>query len=263
MKIEDLVYKTIKESITDFFKDKKVTVIHVLDSIFPRERRIRSLIGGLETSFGTRVWEPLAKAFSEEGGFEVLDEKKFNTTMPVIPKEIRHFISDFEDRKSKDMSLTHDMFYTELTNYIKNMDLSDIKYKKISKGQGVDLWIRKDGIEYLVDIKTTQINAGSGPKFNSNMLNWYAYHAISGSQYKVKCLLAFPFNPHEPRDYWIKERGKVQPLIPGVEALVADQFWDFLYGKNNTTKLIFKAFERLKDENFGGQFSDIFNDTKK
>jgi len=266
MDIENLVRETIEKSITAFFQGKVVNVEHVLDLIFPRERRIRSLIGGLETSLGTRLWEPLAKAFAREGGFSVLDEKEFNGRVPVLPAAVRHLISDFEEKKSADMSLTHDSFVGKLDNCIKNIDdLSSVEYRKIPKGQGVDLWIKKDNIEYLIDIKTTQINAGGGPKFNTNMLNWYAYRAIlkkqSGleKQYKTKCLLAFPFNPHKNKNFWDKEGGKVKPLIPKDEALVADEFWDLLYGKTNTTELIFREFKKLGEENFGKRFSDIFN----
>ena len=265
MKIEELVRKTIKKSITNFFQGKVVKVEHVLDLIFPRERRIRSLIGGLETSLGTRLWEPLAKAFAKQGGFSILDEKEFNSSVPVLPESVRHFISDFVDKKSKDMNLTHDSFVKKLDEHIKNIDLSDIEYRKIPKGEGVDVWIEKNNKEYLIDIKTTQINAGSGPKFNANMLNWYAYRAISKKQSNsenqctTKCLLAFPFNPHKSVDFWKKEGGKSKPLIPGNEALVADEFWDFLYGKTNTTELIFKEFKKLGEDNFGEQFSDIFN----
>ena len=97
------------------------------------------------------------------------------------------------------------------------------------------------------------------------MLNWNAYRAISKKQSNsenqctTKCLLAFPFNPHKSVDFWKKEGGKSKPLIPGNEALVADEFWDFLYGKTNTTELIFKEFKKLGEDNFGEQFSDIFN----
>jgi hypothetical protein len=104
MKIEDLVYTTIQESITNFFQGKVVKVEHVLDLIFPRERRIRSLIGGLETSLGTRLWEPLAKTFAEQGGFSVLDEKEFNKRVPVLPKSIRHFISDLDLKTDNDFT---------------------------------------------------------------------------------------------------------------------------------------------------------------
>ena len=50
----------IKDSVEAFFLGKEVKVVHPLDLIFPKERRI-SLNCGLETSLGTRVWEPIAK----------------------------------------------------------------------------------------------------------------------------------------------------------------------------------------------------------
>lgn len=44
------IKETLKTSLRNFFKNRKVKTFHVLDYIFPVERRIRSLIGGLETS---------------------------------------------------------------------------------------------------------------------------------------------------------------------------------------------------------------------
>nr|WP_281244139.1 TdeIII family type II restriction endonuclease [Xenorhabdus japonica] len=132
------------------------------------------------------------------------------------------------------------------------------KYQKMPKGEGVDIWIEKDGIEYLIDIKTTQINASAGTKCMSTQANWYAYRALAQTKNNVVCLLAFPFNPHIGKNFWQKEQGKVRPLIPGKEAVVADEFWDFLLGEKNTTKLIFDVFEKLGKQDFGKQFSQIF-----
>lgn len=262
MKIEDIIYTTIKTSITQFFSGKDVKVEHVLDLIFPKERRIRSLIGGLETSLGTRLWEPLAKAFAKENGFSILDEKTLNAKVPVIPDNVRHFISDFENKKIKDNKLTHDDFIKDLRKFITDNKILTTNFQKMPKGQGVDVWLKKNDKEYLIDIKTTQINAGSGPKFNTNMLNWYAYRALVNPNIEIKCLLAFPFNPHKGKDFWEKEGGKALPLIASNEAVVADEFWDFLYGKKHTTKLIFKEFEKLGKNNFGKQFEKIFEPNK-
>ncbi len=68
-----MIRESISESsISSFFEGKEVKVNHVLDLIFPKGRRIISLIGGLETSLGTRLWEPLAIEFGNQGVFEVL-----------------------------------------------------------------------------------------------------------------------------------------------------------------------------------------------
>lgn len=258
---EKIIRDTVTNSITSFFKGKEVKVEHVLDLIFPKERRIRSLIGGLETSLGTRLWEPIAKAFAKENGFTINDEGVLNKKVPIIPETVRHFISDFTNKKNIDPTLKHYVFYEELIKFIKQNDL-DIEYQKMPKGEGVDVWLEKDGTEYLIDIKTNQINAGSGPKFNANLLNWYAYRVLDGSKLNVKCLIAFPFNPHKDKGFWAKEGGKVVPLIASEEALVGDEFWDFLLGKNNTTQLIFSVFEKLGNEKFGEQFSGIFEPPK-
>ena len=56
-----IVKKKIKDRISSrirkYLINRKITTCQVLDDIFPQERRIRSLIGGLETSLGTTLWE--------------------------------------------------------------------------------------------------------------------------------------------------------------------------------------------------------------
>lgn len=263
MSIEKIVHDTIKNSISDFFEGKDVKVEHVLDLIFPRERRIRSLIGGLETSLGTRLWEPLAKAFANEGGFEVLSEKSYNEKVPVIPKEVRNFTASFLDKKKNSPSLKISEFEESLRKFIQEKSITAPAYQKMPKGEGVDIWLKKDGCEYLIDIKTTQINAGSGPKFTTNMLNWLAYQLLSDNNKQSRCILAFPFNPHTGKDFWAREGGKASPLIPSEEALVADEFWDMLYGEKNTTELIFNEFAKLGEKDFGSQFNSVFEPPAK
>jgi hypothetical protein len=257
--IEKKIQEQLEDSITEYFKNKKVKTIHPLDLIFPRERRIRSLIGGLETSLGTRLWEPLAELFAELNGFEVLNKNEFNRQVPKIPEDIIHRIADFEARKEKNYQLSHAEFFNDIRGYISHKTTIDLGTRRIPKGEGIDLWLRKNNIEYLIDIKTVQLNAGGGPKFNHNLLNWYAYAALRKTKSDLKCLICFPYNPHDPIDYWRKEGGKVKPLIPSDEALVGDEFWDFLSGMKGTTKLIFNVFKKLGEQDFGNKFDDIFN----
>jgi hypothetical protein len=259
MNIEEKIELLLTNSISSYLNGDLVFASQVLDHIFPRERRIRSIIGGLETSLGTKLWENLAKLLASENGFEVLDEMEFNNSVPTLPKKLNHFVSDFKERKDLDPTLSHDDYYIDLVNFINSNDFSNIKYQKIKKGQGVDIWLRKNNVEYFIDIKTVQLNAGAGDKCNNNMLYWYAYNALSNRASNTKCLTAFPYNPHSPNDYWIKEKGKISPLIPGDEALVADEFWDFLFGKSETTNLILNVFKKLGKENYADQFEHIFN----
>ena len=88
-------------------------------------------------------------------------------------------------------------------------------------------------------------------------MKWYLYRLIHEPTLELSCRIAFPFNPHKG-DFWKKEGGKASPLIPSIDAVVGDEFWGALLGKQNAWQLIEKTFEKLGKENFGEQFKDIF-----
>ncbi|MGF1837517.1 TdeIII family type II restriction endonuclease [Vibrio atlanticus] len=255
--LKEIIEETISHNIDNFFDGKEVKTTHMLDHIFPRERKIRSLIGGLETSMGTRVWEPLAKEFAKKSGYDVCDEKKFNSSVPVIPDNVTTFISLWEKKKNKDPSLKLQQYWVELKEYIKgNVDLDSLEFRKIPKGEGVDVILACDSELIMFDIKTNQLNAGGGPKFLKNIMNWYAYLALKEYPGDVRCFLAFPFDPHSGK-FWAKEGGKVTPLIKAEEAFVADEFWDQLTRVKGTTSIIEETFKDLGSE-FGKKFSGHF-----
>ena len=52
--IKQIIKENLKKSIRNFFKGKKIENYQVLDDIFPKERRIRSLIGGLVPQGGSQ-----------------------------------------------------------------------------------------------------------------------------------------------------------------------------------------------------------------
>ncbi len=257
--IEILIKTTIEGSVRSFFLNKQVKTTHVLDKIFPKERRIRSLIGGLETSFGSRVWEPLAKAFAKQNGFEILNEKEFNNTLipQTIPPEIALCYEKWRTKRELTKNTSLDGYIEELKGLIKTTDLTEVKYGKGTKGKGVDIWIKKDGHEYIYDIKTNQINAGDGNKFNGHIMLWYLYRLIKEPECNITCQIAFPFNPHNT-NFWKKEGGKASPLIPSVDAVVEGEFWNFLLGEEDSWQKILSTFAKLGEENFGDNFSDIF-----
>ncbi|MEZ8141681.1 TdeIII family type II restriction endonuclease [Enterovibrio sp. FF113] len=256
--IGDIIENTVSKNFHCFFDGKEVKVTHLLDHIFPRERKIRSLIGGLETSMGTRVWEPIAKAFAEGNAYHVLDEDDFfNQSVPIIPEDVLKFISLWEAKKIKDPHIPLHDSWLDVCEYVdENIDVSGLEYQKIPKGQGVDVILVRDNEFYFFDIKTNQINVGGGPKFLKNFIYWYTYLALMGIRKPVFCYLAFPFDPHKG-SFWMKEKGKVSPLIPSREALVGNEFWDKLTGVNDTTHLIELTFKRL-GTHFGEQFLHHF-----
>lgn len=260
--LEVQIEETLKKCISEYFKNKKVNTKHPLDYIFPKERRIFSIIHGLQTSIGTQLWEPLALMFARLNNYEILDIKKFNQEVPIPPPDLTNKIDNFLNLK-EEQNLSNDDIALELRNYIKHQKYKNLKYsKKIKKSHGVDIWLKKNQIELLIDIKTTQLNAGSGLKLNQNLLYWYVYRLLEELDANINCIIAFPFNPYGTNNdiYWQKEEGKVKPLIKNKEALLADDFWDLLSGVSGTTEIIFHVFRKLGKEKFGSQFDDIFEE---
>ena len=68
--------ETVINSISSFIQNRIDVVpnFQILDLIIPVERKIRSIVGGMETSLGTTLWEPLAKNLAVLNGFEVVNE---------------------------------------------------------------------------------------------------------------------------------------------------------------------------------------------
>lgn len=258
--IRNEIKHTIEKSINNFFKNKEVNVTHILDKLFPVERRIRSLIGGLETSMGTTVWEPIAKKLAESNGFTVLNSKEF--LMPkVLPDNVVKLKANWmQKRADRTNSVKLSEFVQELRTVLNGLnpdDLHNMPLVKPTAGKGIDIWLRKNDKEFIYDIKTNQINQKDGLAFDSSLMDWYIYRISQNPDLEVSAQLAFPFNPFKPKDWWAKQGSRAYPLQKGLDAVVEDEFWDFLSGQSNTYSEIELIFEELKAENFSSKFHDI------
>jgi len=236
-----------------------------LDIFFPQERKISSLILGLSTSLGTTLWEELAEAIAKTNGFNVLDPKDLEQPSP-IPKELSGIIDEFTSKRDEGMKRDEVFLKDEYIPRIKKLTKEahdDLVYKSITKGDGVDVLIEKDGKEYAFDIKTVQINAGSGVKYNKTILKWYAYRHYQmnsvNENYEFEARIVFPYNPHKDATWWEKEGGKAKPLTKD-DVFVEDEFWGFLSGldENETWEGIKEAFTELRDEGFNEIYKESF-----
>ncbi|MEA5528911.1 TdeIII family type II restriction endonuclease [Dolichospermum sp. UHCC 0684] len=259
--IKRIIKENLKKSIRNFFKGKKIKNYQVLDDIFPKERRIRSLIGGLETSLGTTCWEPIAKTLAELNGFEIIQEKiLIPTPFPkTLQSELDRLVSERENKPNNRRISTKECIQS-LKNAALKINPQDIKkYISPSTGTGVDLHLSKDGIEYIFDIKTTQSNQGDFKKFNKQMLEWYAYRLAKHPHANVEARIAIPFNPFKKS--WYEEKKSMlssSPLDTTQDIWVENEFWDFCSGKENTFEELQSLFVELGQENFAEEFRDIF-----
>lgn len=246
---KEIIKTTVSQSIKDFAKRSlsKKPKFQILDLIIPKERKIRSIVGGLETSLGTTLWEPLAKVLASKNGFLVVDEKLQCPTN--MPSSLNNALQSIIDDRKKDGGV-----YDALSSHqeIKKICQAFIarpieSFENPPKGRGVDVWLKKDGINYFFDTKTVQPNLSSLTGCLEQVLNWYAYYYSKSPEGRAQSRIVFPYNPSPEKSFWDGVMGKGKPLEADNEAWVENQFWDFCSGLNNTYGIITEAFTELRE----------------
>ena len=117
-------------------------------------------------------------------------------------------------------------------------------------GFGVDIWLEKDGINYVFDSKAVQPNLAGFTRFLRQVLNWYAYFYSKFPQGEIQARIFFPYNPskHRGQSFWEGATGHGKPLEPNTEGWVENQLWDFCSGYIGTYRVIEEAFTFIKDK---------------
>lgn len=247
LEVKKIIKETVKGSILAFAqkKLKSKPKFQILDLIIPKERKVRSIVGGLETSLGTTLWEPLARELAKQNGFIVkLEKLESPVNVPAGISQTLQLI--IEDRKRDGGT------YNALSSHdaIKNACQTCIKrpidnFEKAPKGRGVDLWFVKDNMNYFFDTKTVQPNLSALTSCMEQVLTWYAYFYARFPQENAEARIVFPYNPYKG-NFWDKTIGKGKPLAQDTEAWVEGQFWDFCSGVDNTYALIKEGFDELR-----------------
>jgi len=249
-KTKEIIKKTVKKSIIDFAEKSlnKKPKFQILDLIIPKERKIRSIVGGLETSLGTTLWEPLAKALALENGFEVIAQ---NLECPVnMPSNLSNTLQTILDERKRNSGVydaisSHSEIVRVCQSFLKRpIDT----FESAPRGFGIDIWLKKDNVNYFFDTKTVQPNIGQYSKFVEQILNWYSFFYSRFPDQKAQARIVFPYNPHQDI-FWNKTMGKGKPLERDNEGWVENQFWDFCSGLDDTYSIIVETFKELNDSN--------------
>ncbi len=254
-KIREEIKKNLRTSLLKYVNKFIYTSTQPLDLLIPKERKIRSLVGGLETSMGTTVWEPIAKTLAKMNGYEILEEKILMPSPfpPKLASELAILISLRETRASW-ISLKECANRLKIVS--KSIDKKGIEYVRPPAGTGVDIWIKKGKKEYAFDTKTVQPNVGSIKSFNKQILEWYAYRICKDPNVNIECRIAYPYNPYS-NNFWVHAPHTSGILQPSVDAFVENEFWNFLSGFNNTYEFITEILEELNEEGLGEELSSI------
>ena len=100
-----------------------------------------------------------------------------------------------------------------------------------------------------IKFKTAKPNVGGFKEFKRTLLEWIAVILANKPDVEVHTFIAIPYNPYEPEPY---TRWTMRGILDLENELkVADEFWDFLGGKNTYNDLL-NCFEmvgiELRDE---------------
>jgi len=248
--IKETVKKVIIESFKSWEKNKLkkgIDTEHVLlDIISPKERLIATIIQSLQTSLGQKLWEKLTVELSKLNSFEVCDKKLF-----FAPKTT-HFngvISKWKSKRENYENISLKGFIKDLIKEIKEFKKTNKDIKKVAppKGDGLDVWLKKNNVNYLLELKSPQVNAGNGNDFSHKLMKQYLYHLYWEPDSKVKVQLSIPYNPYNV-PYEVAIKGRISPLLKNEDYLVDNDFWKFITGNKDAMKLIKESIHELKNE---------------
>lgn len=201
-----------------------------------------SFIHSLNTNFGTSIFEPVGLALAQKNF-------KLATSQATAGKQISS-IAQAEIQKIIDGLTTANSMPNKKEEVEKIRKVCQIGKMITVKPTKVDLMFEsKNGAYFLFDIKTAKPNAGGFKEFKRTLLEWVAVILANKPNAQVNTFIAIPYNPYEPEPY---TRWTMRGMLDLKNELkVADEFWDFLGGKN-TYKDLLNCFERvgieLRDE---------------
>jgi predicted Zn-ribbon and HTH transcriptional regulator len=265
--ITKITIQTVKSSFFSYFacREQPDTKHILLSKLFPEESAIRSAIGGLETSLGTTLWERIATQIAAANGYAVLNPKGDFLQPKKMPTVITNLIAKYKDAReveAADIPMT--TYIKELYDAINVLPINELPkdFKTLTKGSGVDIFLKKGNQEYVFDIKTVQINAGSGTKFNETLMKWLAFRRLHlkhlNQNYHLNAHIVIPYDPHENSDWWTEFGDRAYPLDKN-DVLLGNNFWDLLSGRSNTLEVITRGFETLARDNFQSSYVEFLH----
>jgi len=191
-----------------------------------------SFIHSLNTTFGTSIFEPVAKILAKNNFIEAKTQYVIGEKISEKAQiEIQHIINELSIGKNADK-------FTEIERIRKVATLGKMNKIKTVK---VDLYLKDtDNNIHLFDIKTAKPNISSFKNFKRILLEWIAIYFTQYPEANIHSYIAIPYNPYEPKPY---ERWTLKGMLDLEKELkVAEEFWNFL-GGNNTYEQLLICFE--------------------
>ena len=192
-----------------------------------------SFIQSLNTTFGTSIYEPVAKELAMGNFKEIFSQYVLGN---IITQEAQNEIQKIMN----DLSIGGDVNKLDETERIRCVaQKGEINKLKTVK---VDLYLKSFNDEvFMFDLKTVKPNKGDFISYKRNMLEWLAIYFYQNPKAKLNTIISIPYNPYEPAPY---KRWTMKGMLDlKNEVKVAEEFWNFLAGEG-TYYFLLDCFEQ-------------------
>ena len=194
-----------------------------------------TFIQSLNTTFGTSIYEPVAKVIAADSFDRVELQAKPPNTMSV---GVSNKIGDIVRRlRAADTAPVRSEHSKELRSALVADD-ERVSFK-LTK---IDILLQRENKLYLADIKTAKPNKSNFENYKQQLLEWMGAFIEQDSDLDVYPFIAIPYNPYAPEPY---RRWTLRGMLDLEHELrVAEEFWEFLGGSGAYEELL-NCFERV------------------
>lgn len=232
--IEKVIRDSLRNKFQNYKPETKYMPFH--HSLLGKDRMaLYSFIQGLNTTFGTSIFEPVAEVLAKINHKNAIKQYALGNQ---ISKEAQNKITDIINQLS-----------AAKTEVSKEREVQEIR-KLATEGEfvetrssRVDLFVEKhDGSFYLFDLKTAKPNAEGFKSHKQKMLEWCGIFLAENPKASIHTVIAIPYNPYHPEPY---QRWTLRGMFDlEKELMVGEGFWDFLGGEGAYEDLL-GCFERV------------------
>ena len=238
---ENVIKNSIRDKLKNYNSEPAEMPFHT--RLLGKDRlALYKFIHSLNTSFGTKIFEPVALALAQEKFAKAKSQQVAGRRISQAAQaEIQTIMDDLgisavEPNKPEEIE--------RIRKVAQKGDMVNVSLTRI------DLMVEtKQGKSFLFDIKTAKPNISNFKESKRTLLEWVAVTLAMNPESEIHTLIAIPYNPYAPKPY---QRWTIRGLLDLKQELkVAEEFWDFLGGENSYDSLL-DCFQRvgmeLRDE---------------
>ena len=232
--IEHVVTKAIRDKLKGYSPETDEMPFHY--RLIGKDRiYLYRFIHSLNTTFGTSVFEPIAKIIAESNYIVTLKKDMGSEMSENSVREISKIMSDITTTQ---LAPNHEQEFNRIKNVCQKGGEFEVKNRK------ADVYlISSDKKHFAIDIKTAKPNIDGFEKYKRNSLQWIASTLYKDPTIDLCPMIAIPYNPYAPAPY---KRWTLQGVFDlNKQLLVGEEFWNFLAGDDDVYEELLDCFERV------------------